>query len=211
VKRFALILATAAALTLVPVSAAHADTPLPAPGKPVVSNVTATGATLTWAPSAGPVFRYSMQRLVDGVWQGFVSMPFTTVTLSGLTPGEYTVAVLSHALVGSGYTSSPRSEPVTFTVGAAPPTCRLAFWTWQGGYNADGTYTGRLAFTMATGMTITYGWNAQFTTIGSQVTLAANGQFGFGGTVSGAFALPTGFPPTCVITVNGRPASAAVA
>jgi hypothetical protein len=211
VKRFFMVLATAAALTVAPVSVARADTALPAPGKPVVSNLTATGATLTWAPSTGPVFRYSMQRLVDGVWQGFVSMPSTTVTLSGLAAGEYTVAVQSHALVGSGYTSSPLSVPVTFAIGTATPSCRLDFWTWQGGYAADGTYIGRLAFTMPTGMAITYSWNAQVTASGSQVTLAANGRFGFGGTTTGTFALPTGLPPTCVVTINGRPATTVVA
>lgn len=210
-KRFLIVLATAAALTVAPASAARADTPLPAPGKPVVSNLTATGATLTWAPSAGPVFRYSMQRLVDGAWQGFVSMPSTTVTLSDLAAGEYTVAVQSHALVGSGYTSSPLSEPVTFTIGAASPSCRLDFWTWQGGYTADATYTGRLTFTMPTGMAVTYSWNAQLTTSGSQVTLNANGRFGFGGTTTGTFVLPTGLPPTCVVTVNGRPAATIIA
>jgi hypothetical protein len=204
VKRLFIVLAAAATLTVAPAYAAYADTALPAPGKPVVSNLTATGATLTWAPSQGPVFRYSMQRLVDGAWQGFVSMPSTTVTLSDLAAGEYTVAVQSHALVGSGYTSSPLSEPVTFTIGAAPPSCRLDFWTWQGGYTADGTHTGRLVFTMPTGMAVTYSWNTQLIASGSQVTLTANGRFGFGGTTTGTFVLPTGLTPTCVVTINGR-------
>jgi hypothetical protein len=89
--------------------------PLPSPGTPVVSNLTSTTATLTWAPSAGPVFRYSMKRLVNGEWTGYASMPSTTVNLAGLTPGDkYTFAVYAVALVGSGYTLSPLSEPVTF-------------------------------------------------------------------------------------------------
>lgn len=109
--------AVAATPALAPVPAHAADLiPLPPPGKPVVSGLTSTGATLTWAPSAGPVFRYSMKQLVDGQWQGYASMPSTTYTLGGLTPGkQYTFAVYSAALPGSGYTLSPLSEPVTFT------------------------------------------------------------------------------------------------
>lgn len=97
--------------------------PLPPPGTPVVSNLTSTTATLTWAPSAGPVFRYSMKRLVDGEWTGYASMPSTTFNLAGLTPGtKYTFAVYAVALVGSGYTLSPLSEPVTFTTVRIGPT-----------------------------------------------------------------------------------------
>ncbi len=90
--------------------------PLPPPGQPVVSELTPTGARLTWTRPAGPVFRYSMKQFVDGVWQGYASMPFTTFVVGGLAPGgTYTFAVQAHALVGSGYTSSPLSTPVTFT------------------------------------------------------------------------------------------------
>ena len=114
------LLAAVLGLVLLPLSAApaYADPliPLPPPGQPVVTNLTSTGATLTWERPDGPVFRYSMLRLVDGEWQGFVSMPFNSYTLAGLTPNtEYTVAVRAAALVGSGYTLSPLSEPVTFT------------------------------------------------------------------------------------------------
>ncbi|MGX7670326.1 fibronectin type III domain-containing protein [Plantactinospora sp. DSM 117369] len=117
-------LLTVAALLALPAAPAQADPliPLPPPGQPVATGITPTGATLTWAPSAGPVFRYSMQRLVDGEWQGFSSMPSTTVTFVALTPGtEYTVAVRAAALVGSGYTLSPLSEPLTFSTPPAEP------------------------------------------------------------------------------------------
>jgi hypothetical protein len=98
------------------VASADALTPLPPPGQPVVSELSPTSARLTWTKPAGPVFRYSMSRLVDGVWQGYASMPFTTFVVAGLTPGgTYTFAVLAVALVGSGYTTSPLSPPVTFT------------------------------------------------------------------------------------------------
>ncbi|AVT30292.1 hypothetical protein C6361_13195 [Plantactinospora sp. BC1] len=119
-----LALALALALLALPAAPARADPliPLPPPGQPVATDVTPTGATLTWTRSAGPVFRYSMQRLVDGEWQGFSSMPFNTVTFVALTPDtEYTVAVRAAALVGSGYTMSPLSEPLTFRTPPAEP------------------------------------------------------------------------------------------
>lgn len=90
-------------------------TPLPPPGQPVVSELTSTSARLTWTRPAGPVFRYQMKQLVDGAWQGYASMPFTTFVVD-LTPGgTRTFAVQAHALVGSGYTSSELSPPVTVT------------------------------------------------------------------------------------------------
>ncbi|MFY1690394.1 fibronectin type III domain-containing protein [Plantactinospora sp. WMMB782] len=107
----------AVALLALSATPAQADPliPLPSPGQPVATDITPTGATLTWTRPTGPVFRYSMQRLVDGEWQGFSSMPFNTVTFVALTPDtEYTVAVRAAALVGSGYTMSPLSEPLTF-------------------------------------------------------------------------------------------------
>lgn len=118
-RGLALILAAALALAgglIAPAGASAATlTPLPAPGQPVVSELTPTSARLTWTRPAGPVFRYQMKELVDGVWQGYASMPFTTYVV-GLTPGgTRTFAVVAHALVGSGYTSSELSPPVTVT------------------------------------------------------------------------------------------------
>jgi len=90
-------------------------TPLPPPGQPVVSELTSTSARLTWTRPAGPVFRYQMKQFVDGAWQGYASMPFNTFVVD-LTPGgTRTFAVQAHALVGSGYTSSELSPPVTVT------------------------------------------------------------------------------------------------
>ncbi|MEJ3749126.1 fibronectin type III domain-containing protein [Actinomycetes bacterium KLBMP 9797] len=105
-----------AALAGSPAAASAATlTPLPPPGQPVVSELTPTSARLTWARSAGPVFRYSMKQFVDGVWQGYASMPFNTFVID-LTPGgTRTFAVQAHALVGSGYTTSDLSPPVTVT------------------------------------------------------------------------------------------------
>ncbi|WBB80255.1 fibronectin type III domain-containing protein [Micromonospora sp. WMMD882] len=118
VLALAVLLATLAA----PVAPAAAVVPLPAPGQPVASQVTATGAVLTWTRPDGPVWRYSMKQLVDGEWQGYASMPFTSFTLAGLTPDtEYTFAVYAAALYGTDYGTSPLSEPVTFRTLPAPP------------------------------------------------------------------------------------------
>jgi hypothetical protein len=107
---------TAAALAGPPPAASAATlTPLPPPGQPVVSELTPTSARLTWTRPAGPVFRYQMKQFVDGAWQGYASMPFNTFVVD-LTPGgTRTFAVQAHALVGSGYTSSELSPPVTVT------------------------------------------------------------------------------------------------
>jgi hypothetical protein len=205
-------LAAILAVAVAPMSPARAadPVPLPAPGKPVVSNLTATGATLTWAHSAGPVFRYSMRRLVDGAWQGYASMPSNTFTLAGLVPGEtYTFAVQSHALPGSGYTSSPLSEPVTVTP-AGPPAwdCRIDFWTWSGGYTAAGSLSGQVGFTTSGTMTISHGWNGTFSVSGDRVTISANGRFGFSGGLTGPFTGPSNVQPACEIWVDGRLAEA---
>jgi hypothetical protein len=116
-RAVALTLVAAMLLVLGPLTAPAAAQdpliPLPAPDQPVVSELTPTSALLTWPRSGGPVFRYSMKRLVDGEWQGYASMPFTSYRVA-LTPGaEHTFAVYSVALPFSGYTTSPLSEPVT--------------------------------------------------------------------------------------------------
>lgn len=105
-----------AALAGPPAAASAATlTPLPPPGQPVVSELTPTSARLTWTRSDGPVFRYSMQQFVDGAWRGYAGMPFNTFVVD-LTPGgTRTFAVQAHALLGSGYTSSELSPPVTVT------------------------------------------------------------------------------------------------
>jgi hypothetical protein len=89
--------------------------------------------------------------------------------------------------------------------------CRLDFRTWPGGYSASGTTPDPLTLSMPAGTTVAYGWNAQVTTSGNQVTVAAGGQFGFGGTVTGAFAPPSGITSSCAVTIDGRPAPAVIA
>ncbi|MEE6257897.1 cellulose binding domain-containing protein [Plantactinospora sonchi] len=222
------LLAAALGLALLPLSPApaHADPliPLPPPGQPVATSVTATGATLTWARPDGPVFRYSMQRLVDGEWQGWLSMPGNSVTLAGLTPDTaYTVAVRAAALADSGYTTSPLSEPLTFTTLPEEPETPSGFGCTigvtvdrYGGYQVRGnvTWSGpepaprwRMGFTIATTVVITQVWNATVQRSGTAATLTPadwDGPtvppppggpyvFGFSGRYVGAFVPPSDF------------------
>ncbi|GAA3415805.1 hypothetical protein GCM10018952_41670 [Streptosporangium vulgare] len=94
-----------------------ADTVAPSrPGKPAVSAITATGATLTWTASTDNVG-------VSGydVYQGTTKVATatgTSHTLTGLTPATaYTVSVVAKDAAGN---SSTASESTTFTTTTAP-------------------------------------------------------------------------------------------
>ncbi|MFY1668702.1 cellulose binding domain-containing protein [Plantactinospora sp. WMMB334] len=213
----------AVALLVLPAVPAQADPliPLPPPGRPVATGITPTGATLTWTRPDGPVFRYSMLRLVDGEWQGFSSMPFNTVTFTALTPGtEYTVAVRAAALVDSGYTMSPLSEPLTFStppIEPAPPgwRCTVAIAVNQyGSYSVHGTlvWSGptpvphwTVRFSIAQNVYITQVWNATVVRSGTRASITslpwdgtpanppAAQSFDFSGRWTGTFTAPGDF------------------
>lgn len=218
-RRFqALVISLVAGLALLPVSAgaAHADEliPLPPPGQPVASSITATGATLTWTRPDGPVFRYSMKQLVNGEWVGYASMPSNTITLAGLNPNtEYTFAVLAAALYGSGYTTSPLSEPVTFTTLPGKWSCNIQIYASGGYFTANGrlvwsgpapTPSWVVAFTIPSNLTIQQAWNGYFTHNGAagSITGGQSGNnpppgspiwFGFSGRYTGTFIPPADF------------------
>ncbi len=208
------LLAVAAAVALLPAQPAHGAqlTPLPPPGQPVASNITTTGATLTWARPQGPVFRYAMQQLVNGQWAGYASMPSNTFTLAGLTPNTtYTFAVYAAPLAGSGYSLSPLSPPVTFTTLAVDLwICRIGISQWNGGFSVNGSlfYSGpspalpwRVTFTIANSLTVNQVWGGMFARSGTQGSIAGYQggpppppgpiAFGFTGTYTGTFIAPT--------------------
>lgn len=89
------------------------DTQAPSqPGRPTVSNVTATGATLTWQASTDNVgvTGYTVR---DGSGAAIATATGTTVTLTGLTPKtSYTVSVVARDAAGNVSQASPT---VTFT------------------------------------------------------------------------------------------------
>ncbi|MFC0541681.1 cellulose binding domain-containing protein [Kutzneria chonburiensis] len=208
----------------VPGSGGTGTTAPGAPGQPTVSNLTSTGALLSWpAGTAGsyPIARYD-------VYQGAAlatSTTGTSVSLTGLTIGtSYTynvVAVDSH-----GNASLP-SPPVTFTV--PPPansSCAVHYEvtsSWNGGFGGAITVTNRAA-TAVNGWSLTFswpdageavqsGWNGVWSQTGRQVTvanadwnrtIAAGGSvsLGFNGTDTGAAPAPT------VFSLNGTVCSA---
>lgn len=226
-RLIALALAATLAGLAIPAVPAAADPlpPLPAPSQPVASQITSTGAVLTWASGGGPVFRFSMKRLVDGEWQGYASMPTASLTLAALTPDtEYTFAVQAAPLAGSGYGMSPLSEPVTFRTQAANFTCQIRISAGNGFFTLTGTvpWTGALpapwqvTFTIEQQLSITQVWNANFSRSGTQAWFSggswgapppAGTPIGFGanGSYTGTFTPPRDFRfngVTCEVTVT---------
>lgn len=224
-----IVLALAAALAGLSVSPTPASAdelvPLPAPGQPVASQLTPTSAVLTWARPDGPVFRYSMKKLVDGAWQGYASMPGTSFTVAGLTPDtEYSFAVRAAPLAGSGYGMSPLSEPVTFRTLPAGLTCSIRISAGSGFFTLSGTVVWlsapqlpwRLTFTIEPHLSVTQVWNASFTRSGAQAVLSGGSwggtiptpgsSFGFGlnGQYTGTFTPPRDF------LLNGVPCDVTV-
>ncbi|GAA4069108.1 cellulase family glycosylhydrolase [Actinomadura miaoliensis] len=159
------------------------DTTAPStPGTPSASNITATGATLTWSASTDTggsgLAGYDVYR-ADGTLLGQTAT--TSIALTGLTPDtRYQVYV--RARDGAGNQSAP-SSTATFTTAAGGGTgaCRVAYTTnaWGNGLVAGIkiTNTGTspingwsLTFTLPSGQTITSGWGATYSPTSGRVT-----------------------------------------
>lgn len=214
-RLIALALAATLAALAAPAVPASADPlpPLPAPTQPVASQITSTSAVLTWASGGGPVFRFSVKRLVDGEWQGYSSMPTPTLNLAALTPDtEYTFAAQAAPLAGSGYGMSPLSEPVTFRTAPVNFTCQIQIGAGSGIFTLSGavTWTGappvpwQLTFNIASNVSLTQVWNANFSLSGTQARLHGGSwgslpptgvpiSFGAGGQYTGTFTAPHDF------------------
>ncbi|MEO3810600.1 cellulase family glycosylhydrolase [Sphaerisporangium sp. B11E5] len=195
-------------------------TPPSTPGTPTASNVSTTGATLTWTASTDTggsgLAGYNVYQ--DG---GTLLGQSTTnsITLTGLTPGlQYRVYV--RARDGAGNLSG-NSSTVIFTTtgggnGGGCTATATAQSQWGNGYvmqvvvtnTRTTTITGwTVTATLPSGHTVTGSWNAGVTTSGSALTArnagyngtVAAGQtasFGFqGGRPDGSTTLPSGF--TC--------------
>jgi len=191
-----------------------------APGQPVVSNLTSTGATLGWpASTAGshPVADYEVYQQSGSTSTLVTTTSATSADLSGLTVGNaYTYNVVAVDTQGNESLPSP---PVTFTVPApADSPCAVHYAlssTWSGGFGAAITITNRAA-TATSAWTLTWtwpaqgeavsdGWNGTYTQSGLNVTvtnaswngvIAANGGtvgIGFNGSDTGQVPSPTVF------------------
>jgi hypothetical protein len=169
--------------------------PLPTPGQPVATEIGPDAATLTWAPSDGPVFRYTVEVLRADGWQGWVAGPGNSQRMTGLSPDtSYTVRVWAAPLANSGYSISARSAQTTFTtLGAGGPTptpapasltCRVTITIWNGGFLLSITianptaqpvsgWTLRLRVPATT--RINQAWNVRMTQDGTQVVVGPGG------------------------------------
>ncbi|MEU6743186.1 endo-1,4-beta-xylanase [Streptosporangium sandarakinum] len=183
-------------------------TPPTAPGRPSVSAVTSSGATLTWTAATDNVG-------VTGydVYSGTTrlgSATGTSLTLTGLTPNTaYTVHVIARDAAGN---TSPASGTANFTTlpgqaGGCTPSYKLVN-SWQGGFQAEITIrcasavtSWKTTLTYPSGVGITQAWSSRmsgsgpaytFTNADWNGTIPAGGSttFGYIGSWNG-----TGTPP----------------
>src|SRR5262245_17670954 len=119
--RFLIVAACVAVLTLTLTPApAYAVTPLPAPTNVQAVHVADTSADLWWLRD-GASAQDVVERNVNGQWREYARGLFGSLALTGLSPATtYTFRVYSIPVDGLGYTTSPRSAPVSFTTLAGP-------------------------------------------------------------------------------------------
>ncbi|GIH27245.1 hypothetical protein Aph01nite_55550 [Acrocarpospora phusangensis] len=198
-------------------------TPPTTPGTPTASNVTSSGATLTWTASTDSggsgLAGYNVYR-EQGTTDPLLGSPTTnSITLTGLTANtQYQVYV--RARDGAGNLSG-NSSLVTFTTtgGGTGGGCTVVATTqstWGNGYviqpvtvtaGSSAITSWTVTFTLPAGHTITGSWNTQLTVSGQTVTArnvghngnlgaGQSGNFGFQGSrPNGNTAVPTGY--TC--------------
>jgi hypothetical protein len=209
---------SAAVVTLQPGSTV---TPPTTPGTPTASNVTSTGATLSWTASTSGTGLAGYDVVSVGGTETVVASPTTnSATLTGLTPSTaYTFAVYARDTAGNRSARSGTVAVTTSSGSTGGASCKVTYTpnVWGGGFTANVTVanTGTAAWTSWTAgfafpgdEKITSSWNANVTQSGANVTatsMSYNGgiapgattSFGFQGTWSASSASPTAF------TVNG--------
>ncbi|MEV4102294.1 cellulase family glycosylhydrolase [Nonomuraea sp. NPDC049649] len=191
-------------------------TPPTAPGTPSASDVTATGARLTWAASTDDVgvTGYDVYRS-GGTLLGRTAT--TSITLSGLTPDTaYQVYVRARDAAGNQSAPSPDAS-FTTEPGSPGGGCSVTASVqsqWGSGYVAQATVTNTgsaavdgwtVTFTLPAGHEITGYWNADITVSGQTVTarnvgyngnLGPDASTGFGfqaGRPDGQTSVPSGY------------------
>ncbi|MDQ0375549.1 glycoside hydrolase family 9 protein [Cellulomonas humilata] len=201
------------------------DLPPTAPGTPVASGITQTGATLAWTGSTDDrgVAGYDVLRLQNGTSTVVASSTTTSATLTGLAPDtDHVLVIRAKDTAGqvSGVSTSVAFRTLP-TVTTPPGGCKVTYQanSWGTGFTANVTLTNtgssawtswKLAFTFPGNQVVTQGWSATYSQTGSAVTVtnaAWNGNvpaggstsIGFNGSYSGTNSAPTGF------TVNGAP------
>lgn len=196
---------------------------LSAPGSPSASNVTATQATISWAPaSGGTVDKYEVYRQNGTDSELLGTSTAGSFTVNNLVPGTgYTLNVLARDQ--AGHLSVP-SDPVRFTTSTpANANCQVSYAVTQGwgnGFVANISITNSgpdpidgwtLAFSFpAASESVSSGWNGTWSGTGQAVTVtslnwdatlaASSGNtvdIGFVGANNGAYPSPAAF------TLNG--------
>jgi Glycosyl hydrolase family 12/Cellulose binding domain/Fibronectin type III domain len=200
-------------------------TPPSAPQNLTASNVTATGAALSWGASTDNVgvtgYNVFRRQGTSGSFTQIGSATGTSFAVTGLAGSTpYSFSVTARDAAGN---TSGQSNTVTVTTpsgGGGGGSCRVRYTRtdeWAGGFNADvaitntgtGTVNGwTLGFTFPGDQRITNAWNAQVTQSGAAVTArdlgynatiapGAGTSFGFQGTWTSNDSSPTSF------TLNG--------
>ncbi|WP_211370236.1 cellulase family glycosylhydrolase [Nonomuraea turkmeniaca] len=188
-------------------------TPPSTPGTPSASNVTASGATLTWAASTDNVGVTGYDVYTStGTHLGAAAT--NSITLTGLSPSTaYQVYVRARDAAGNQSSPSP-TVPFTTLAGGGCTAAGTAQSQWSTGYVSSVNVTNTssttknswtVTFKLPAGHTITGYWNAAVTVDGQTVTaknLSYNGTLGpdastgFGfqaGRPNGDTELPTGY------------------
>ncbi|MDP4510815.1 cellulase family glycosylhydrolase [Nonomuraea turcica] len=188
-------------------------TPPSTPGAPSASNVTASGASLTWTASTDNVGVTGYDVYTStGTHLGATAT--NAITLTGLSPATaYQVYVRARDAAGNQSNPSPSVSFTTLAGGGCTAT-GSAQSQWSTGYVSGVTVTNTssstknswtVTFTLPAGHTITGYWNAALTVSGQTVTaknltyngtLAPNASTGFGfqaGRPNGDTALPSGY------------------
>ncbi|NUS64062.1 MAG: endoglucanase [Saccharothrix sp.] len=201
------------------------DTTAPStPGTPVASDVTTTGAKLTWTPSTDAesgVKEYDVVSVEGDALRVVATVTSPSATLTGLRPGT----TYRYGVVAKNGANLRSAMSALVTVQTKPDVvtgyCKVVWQasTWSTGMSVNITVTNtsaqawngwKLEFTMPGNQKITQGWSATWAQSGQAVsgtnlswnrTLApgASASIGFNSSGSGSTTPPTDF------RVNGNP------
>ncbi|WP_228122352.1 glycoside hydrolase family 9 protein [Saccharothrix syringae] len=199
------------------------DTTAPSqPGAPTASDITATGAKLTWAASTDAesgIAGYDVVSIENTTQRVLATVTTPSATLTGLTPNTaYHLAVV--AKNGAGLKS--QSVATTVRTKTADPVdyCRVVarVTSWNGGMSANLTITNtsgqawnnwKLEFTLPGTHKISQGWSATWSQSGQAVTATNaqwNGNVPAGGSVQLGFnSAGSGSGEPTDYRVNGQP------
>jgi xyloglucan-specific exo-beta-1,4-glucanase len=184
------------------------------PGAPVASNVTATGAGLSWTASTDntAVAGYDVLNAAGTV---IATSATNSTALTGLAPStQYVLRVRARDAAGN---LSAASGTVTFTT-AAPPGggCAVTYTvtnSWSGAFQVDVSVrnTGTtpvngwtLAWSYANGQAVYNLWNGAWTQSGANVAVT---NLGYNATIAAGGTQGFGFQATWNNTANAKPAS----